>query len=333
MKKIAAVLLTAVTCTVSMMPYEVYGADTTAVSSDGMTNEDPEGVSAGIEEEAVEEGTADISGISATETEDALVENTEETGVSTSGDKSTEAVAESMIEETEVKTYLKSTTKINVKWAEVEDATGYTIYKSKDEDGTYTKVKTVGDSKNSYLCTGLSKGTRYYFKVESRKKISSTKLYTAMSDTATRKTPSRLTRNSTGYSTTYAAKAVKKGASKVGKPYVYGASGPNSFDCSGFVYWTLKNCGVDDVSISRKSSQGIYNKYKKYNVGKTLSKAQPGDIILFSKNKKTSNIYHASIYYGNSKHVHATTGSYDGVEIDSLPTSQIAAIIRMPGFK
>ena len=33
-------------------------------------------------------------------------------------------------------------------------------------------------------------------------------------------------------------------SSKIGAPYVYGAKGPNSFDCSGFVYWCLNQAGV-----------------------------------------------------------------------------------------
>lgn len=91
-----------------------------------------------------------------------------------------------------------------------------------------------------------------------------------------------------------AASAVKIAMSKIGKPYRYGATGPNSFDCSGLVVWTYKQLGVSLPRTSRAQS----------GVGTPVSKSQlrPGDLVFFYKP-----ISHVGIYIGNGKIVHAST--------------------------
>ena len=53
-------------------------------------------------------------------------------------------------------------------------------------------------------------------------------------------------------------------SSKLGCPYVYGAKGPNSFDCSGFVYWCLNQAGVRQSYITSSGwrSVGKYTKIR-----------------------------------------------------------------------
>ncbi len=67
-------------------------------------------------------------------------------------------------------------------------------------------------------------------------------------------------------------------SSKIGCPYVYGAKGPNSFDCSGFVYWCLNQAGVKQSYLTSSGwrSVGKYTKITNFN------SLQAGDIIVVS---------------------------------------------------
>jgi cell wall-associated NlpC family hydrolase len=91
-----------------------------------------------------------------------------------------------------------------------------------------------------------------------------------------------------------AASAVTIAMSKIGKPYRYGATGPNAFDCSGLVQWTYKQLGVKLPRTSRAMA----------GVGKPVAKSdlRPGDLVFFYKP-----ISHVAIYIGNGKIVHAST--------------------------
>ncbi len=66
--------------------------------------------------------------------------------------------------------------------------------------------------------------------------------------------------------------------SKLGCSYVWGAKGPNSFDCSGFVYWCLNSAGVSQSYLTSSGwrSVGKYSKVSSY------YDLQPGDIIVVS---------------------------------------------------
>lgn len=66
--------------------------------------------------------------------------------------------------------------------------------------------------------------------------------------------------------------------SKIGCPYVWGAKGPNSFDCSGFVYWCLNNAGVKQSYLTSSGwrSVGKYQKITNFN------DLRAGDIVVVS---------------------------------------------------
>lgn len=133
--------------------------------------------------------------------------------------------------------------------------------------------------------------------------------------------------------TANAQKIVSLAYSKLGCPYVYGATGPNSFDCSGFVYWVVNNCGISGLSVPR-TSDDLYAKYKAYSVGTSIANAKPGDIILFSNNGASSGICHSAIYYKDSKMIHASspdTGVILTTVAYSTGNKSVFAIIRLPG--
>lgn len=92
-----------------------------------------------------------------------------------------------------------------------------------------------------------------------------------------------------------------KANSLLGKPYVYGATGPNSFDCSGFTQYIYKYYGK---TIPRTSSA-------QYASCTRVSKAnlKPGYLVFFSSTAGGSSVGHVGIYTGNNTIVHAANSS------------------------
>jgi hypothetical protein len=102
-------------------------------------------------------------------------------------------------------------------------------------------------------------------------------------------------------------------AQELGKPYKYGASGPNSYDCSGLTHYLFGKLGIN---IPRTSKTQI-------NAGTYVAKKdlQYGDLVLFARNGKTIN--HVGIYVGDGKFVHSPqTG--DVVKITTLASGYYA---------
>ncbi|MFI8229688.1 NlpC/P60 family protein [Streptomyces sp. NPDC085900] len=91
---------------------------------------------------------------------------------------------------------------------------------------------------------------------------------------------------------TKAAKAISFARAQIGKPYVWGATGPGSYDCSGLTQAAWKAAGV---TLPRTT-------YDQVNAGTTVSltDAQPGDLIFFY-----DDISHVGIYIGNGMMIHA----------------------------
>lgn len=85
-------------------------------------------------------------------------------------------------------------------------------------------------------------------------------------------------------------KLVKK---QIGKPYIWGATGPSGFDCSGLTTYVYKN------AINKTLPRTTYGQIT---LGKTISvstkKLKKGDLLFWGN-------YHVGIYVGNGKFVHA----------------------------
>lgn len=91
-----------------------------------------------------------------------------------------------------------------------------------------------------------------------------------------------------------------------GYKYVYGAAGPNSFDCSGFTMYVYKHFGYSLSHSSRiQATQGK----------KVTGELQPGDILVFTNGG--TQVGHVGIYIGNDKFIHASD-STTGVIISNL---------------
>ncbi|MFA5919080.1 MAG: C40 family peptidase [Candidatus Nanopelagicaceae bacterium] len=80
-----------------------------------------------------------------------------------------------------------------------------------------------------------------------------------------------------------------------GKPYVWGAQGPNSFDCSGLVYAAFKSAGLGWPNWDRLNA-ALYAGYVKH---VSLSELQPGDLLYYSYNGSIAAIHHITIYAGD----------------------------------
>lgn len=83
---------------------------------------------------------------------------------------------------------------------------------------------------------------------------------------------------------------------KSGKPYVWGAQGPNSYDCSGLVYAAYKNAGLTWTTWSRLNASLFFVATKRV----PLADLQPGDLVFWSYNGSVPAIHHIAIYAGNN---------------------------------
>lgn len=98
----------------------------------------------------------------------------------------------------------------------------------------------------------------------------------------------------------------------IGTPYKWGATGPKSFDCSGFVKWIYNQEGIQ---LSRTSRSQYHN-------GTPVKRTdlKPGDLVFFARNKKSSkSIYHVGMVVdadntGEYTFIHSTRG---GVKVSS----------------
>lgn len=97
-----------------------------------------------------------------------------------------------------------------------------------------------------------------------------------------------------------------------GYPYVYGAKGPNSFDCSGLVQYVYAHFGY---TVSAPASSQAYQ-----GVAVAKSDLVPGDLVFFENNSNQAGADHVGIYIGGGQFVHAAN-SNSGVIISSLSES------------
>lgn len=120
--------------------------------------------------------------------------------------------------------------------------------------------------------------------------------------------------SSLGPSSGRAATAVMAARSAVGRPYVWGSTGPSGFDCSGLMVWSYRQAGV---SLPRTSQAQRH-------AGRQvpLSQAQPGDLVTYR-----SDASHVGMYVGNGQVVHAP---YPGARVryDPVGMMPVSSVTR-----
>jgi len=95
-----------------------------------------------------------------------------------------------------------------------------------------------------------------------------------------------------------AATAIKFALQERGKPYVWGATGPNSYDCSGLMLRAFESAGITLPRVSRDQ----------YKAGAMLpvEKAQPGDMLFWAYDESNpATIHHVALYLGDGEIVEA----------------------------
>ncbi|POX46878.1 C40 family peptidase [Streptomyces sp. Ru72] len=112
---------------------------------------------------------------------------------------------------------------------------------------------------------------------------------------------------SVGVGSGRAGAAFSAAQTQVGKPYVYGATGPNAYDCSGLTSWAYAQAGV---SIPRTSQEQANIGTRIYSV----NDLKVGDLVFFF-----NDLHHVALYAGNGQVLHAPrTGTV--VRYESMST-------------
>ncbi|GGT26837.1 C40 family peptidase [Streptomyces chromofuscus] len=113
-----------------------------------------------------------------------------------------------------------------------------------------------------------------------------------------------------------AAAAVSYAYQKLGSPYVWGATGPNAFDCSGLIQAAYRSAGV---SLPRTT-------YAQIDAGRRVARSEllPGDLVFFY-----SGISHVGLYVGNGQMIHAPNPSAPVrlAPIDEMPFAGATRVV------
>lgn len=117
-----------------------------------------------------------------------------------------------------------------------------------------------------------------------------------------------------GPSSGRAATAVMAARSAVGRPYVWGSTGPSGFDCSGLMVWSYRQAGV----ALPRTSQAQRHAGRRV----SLSEARPGDLVTYR-----SDASHVGMYVGNGQVVHAP---YPGARVryDPVGMMPVSSVTR-----
>ncbi|MFF4322300.1 NlpC/P60 family protein [Streptomyces sp. NPDC001568] len=117
-----------------------------------------------------------------------------------------------------------------------------------------------------------------------------------------------------GHASGRAMTAVMAARAAVGKPYVWGSTGPSGFDCSGLMVWSYRQAGVS-LPRTSQAQRGAGRQVP-------LSQAQPGDLVTYR-----SDASHVGMYVGNGQVVHAP---YPGARVryDPVGMMPVSSVTR-----
>lgn len=95
-----------------------------------------------------------------------------------------------------------------------------------------------------------------------------------------------------------AEQALDYAQDQIGKPYVWGAAGPDEFDCSGLTQQAWNAAGVEIPKYSQ-------TQYHQGGEQVSLSEAQPGDLVFWGYGRDPGGIHHVALYLGDDEVLHA----------------------------
>lgn len=194
-----------------------------------------------------------------------------------------------------------------ISWSAVAGATGYSVYRSTDAAGGFSYLRTAAST--TYMDTGLTAGTTYYYEVKAYTMVGAVKINSLFSSVV---------------SATVAADPVPSDfvnycLSFIGVPYVWAGESTSGFDCSGYVLYVYKN--YYGISLPHQS-----NSIAGQGTGVSAADIQVGDVVCYDYSGDGV-VDHVSIYIGNGAIVHASSSNGKVVQ-GTLYTTSVTTIRR-----
>jgi len=116
--------------------------------------------------------------------------------------------------------------------------------------------------------------------------------------------------------------ALRAAESRQGRPYVWGAAGPTSFDCSGLVQWSFAQAGVSMPRVAADQART--------GLAVPVSQLEPGDLLFYHTDPTDPGyISHVAIYLGNGWMIQAPQPGMDVQVVPASFSSQFAGAIRV----
>jgi peptidoglycan DL-endopeptidase CwlO len=122
-----------------------------------------------------------------------------------------------------------------------------------------------------------------------------------------------------------AGAAIQFALGEVGKPYVWGATGPETYDCSGLIMRAFQSAGINLPRVSRQQF---------YSGGHVpVAQAQPGDLLFYATDPSDpATIHHVVLYMGDGSMVEAP---YSGEQVRVQPVpwnyAELVPLATRPG--
>lgn len=170
----------------------------------------------------------------------------------------------------------------------------YTVDVSEEEP---VKTATKTNKEKSPVANLANKVKRATQKKKTTKEDKVKKANQIVNETVKKTTANKKTNTSSIQASSKAASVVALAKEQVGKPYVWGATGPDKFDCSGLVQYVYQHAA--GINLPRTT-------YDQVKVGQTvpLDKLQAGDLVFWGSETAP---YHVAIYIGNNQYVNSAT--------------------------
>ncbi|MFJ6896402.1 NlpC/P60 family protein [Streptomyces hokutonensis] len=180
---------------------------------------------------------------------------------------------------------VEALTKIQSKQRELAQERAEASTKLKDLSATRTELK----KKKDEVKAKLAAAQKLLNTLTAKEKAA----LDAQQAQAANRSSSRVNLGNTGSASGRAASAFAAAQSVIGSPYVYGASGPSSFDCSGLTSWAYAQAGVSIPRTSEAQANAGTRIYSE-------SDLKVGDLVIFY-----GDYHHVGLYAGNGQVLHA----------------------------
>jgi peptidoglycan DL-endopeptidase CwlO len=128
--------------------------------------------------------------------------------------------------------------------------------------------------------------------------------------------------SATGLTSNQLITMLRAAESRLGLPYVWGAAGPRSFDCSGLVQWSFAQAGVVMPRVAADQART--------GPAIPLSQAQPGDLLFYHTDPTAPNyISHVAIYLGSGWMIQAPQPGENVQVVPLALGSEFAGVVRV----